>query len=302
MAENDQNYKYAYLDQLSTAALQDILRADIESPESGDDEAIFYILEVMKRRTQAPPLNACPDLEKSWSEFQSVYNTPEGAGKSLYPGGLPDPTPQARPAKSKSVRRTMRRLLLVATFLVLLTVTLTVPAFGNLSILEMLGHWTEEQFAFDTADNAAQELSEESGETSAFESSTGEALRLALQEHGIYADVVPHWLPEGFELQYEIQVSDVGLSKALEFSAFYSDNNYYCVIGIISHSDEEFLSSYEKIAVSPKTYTVHGIQHYIFDNTEATTVAWNIDRLECSIITNYPDGLIEIIDSIYEED
>ena len=280
MAENDQNYKYAYLDQLSTAALQDILRADIESPESGDDEAIFYILEVMKRRTQGPPLNACPDLEKSWSEFQSVYNTPEGAGKSLYPGGLPDPTPQARPAKSKSVRRTMRRLLLVATFLVLLTVTLTVPAFGN----------------------AAQELSEESGETSAFESSTGEALRLALQEHGIYADVVPHWLPEGFELQYEIQVSDVGLSKALEFSAFYSDNNYYCVIGIISHSDEEFLSSYEKIAVSPKTYTVHGIQHYIFDNTEATTVAWNIDRLECSIITNYPDGLIEIIDSIYEED
>lgn len=302
MAENHQNHKYAYLDQLNTAALQDILRADIESPESGDDEAIFYILEVMKRRAQESPSNACPDLEKSWLEFQSVYNTPEGTGRSLYPGGLPDSVPQVRLAKSKGARRTMRRLLLVATFLVLLTVTLTVPAFGNLSILEMLGHWTEEQFAFDTADNAAQELSEKNGETSAFESSTGEALRLALQEHGIYADVVPHWLPEGFEMEREIRVSEVDLSKTLEFSAFYSDNSYYCIIGIISHIDDEFLSSYEKIDVSPKTYTVHGIQHYIFDNTETTTVAWNIDRLECSIITNYPDGMIKIIDSIYEED
>ena len=36
----------------------------------------------------------------------------------------------------------------------LLTVTLTVPAFGNLSILEMLGHWTEEQFTFRPATEA----------------------------------------------------------------------------------------------------------------------------------------------------
>lgn len=299
MAENDQNHKYAYLDQLSTAALQDILRADIESPESGDDEAIFYILEVMKRRAQDSPSNACPDLEKSWLEFQSVYNTPEGTGRSLYPGGHPDPGPQERPVKSKGARRTMRRLLLVATFLVLLTVTLTVPAFGNLSIIEMIGQWTEDQFTFRPATEAPDGTL---GEAPALESSTGEALHLALQEHGVYADVVPHWLPEGFVLQYEIQVSDVGLSKALEFSAFYSGNSYYCVISIISHIDDEYYGTYEKIDPSPKAYTVNGIQHYIFNNTETTTIAWNVDNLECSIITNYPNEIIKIIDSIYEEE
>ena len=296
MAENDQNHKYAYLDQLSTAALQDILRADVESPESGDDEAIFYILEVMKQRARESPQNACPDLEKRWLEFQSVYNTPEGDGRSLYPGGLPEPAP-ARPPKG--ARRTMRRLLLVAAFLVLLTVTLTVPAFGNMSILEMIGQWTEEQFTFRPAAEVSDGIP---GEAPALESSTGEALRLALQEHGIYADVVPHWLPEGLELEREIRVSEIELSKAFEFSAFYSDNSYYCVISIISHSDDEFFSSYEKMAPSPKTYTVHGIQHYIFDNTETATVAWNVDRLECSIITNYPDELLKVIDSIYEEE
>ena len=299
MAENDQNYKYAYLDQLSTAALQDILRADIESPESGDDEAIFYILEVMKRRTQGPPLNACPDLEKSWSDFQSIYNVPEGDGKSLYPGDPLDAVSTTRKVKSKGTRRVLRKLLMVAAFLVLLTVTLTMPAFGNMSIIEMIGQWTEEQFTFRPATEVPDGIP---GESPALESSTGEALRGVLQEHGIYADVVPHWLPEGFELQYEVQVSDMGLSKALEFSAFYSDNSYYCVISIISHIDNEFYKTYEKLSPSPNIYTVNDVQHYIFDNTSTVTVAWNVDRLECSIITNYPDELIRIIDSIYKED
>lgn len=296
MAENDQNHKYAYLDQLSTAALQDILRADVESPESGDDEAIFYILEVMKQRARESPQNACPDLEKRWLEFQSVYNTPEGDGRSLYPGGLPEPAP-ARPPKG--TRRTMRRLLLVAAFLVLLTVTLTVPAFGNMSILEMIGQWTEEQFTFRPAAEVSDGIP---GEAPALESSTGEALRLALQEHGIYADVVPHWLPEGLELEDGVQIIEFNYSRSFEFSAFYSDNSYYCVICIISHSDDEFYKTYEKLVPSPNIYTVNGIQHYIFDNTETATVAWNVDRLECSIITNYPDELIKIIDSIYGEE
>lgn len=299
MAETDQNHKYAYLDQLSTAALQDILRADIESPESGDDEAIFYILEVMKRRAEESPPDAYPDLEQSWSDFQSIYNVPEGDGKSLYPGDPLDAVSTTRKVKSKGTRRVLRKLLMVATFLVLLTVTLTMPAFGNMSIIEMIGQWTEEQFTFRPATEVPDGIP---GESPALESSTGEALRGVLQEHGIYADVVPHWLPEGFELQYEVQVSDMGLSKALEFSAFYSDNSYYCVISIISHIDNEFYKTYEKLSPSPNIYTVNDVQHYIFDNTSTVTVAWNVDRLECSIITNYPDELIRIIDSIYEED
>ena len=47
---------------------------------------------------------------------------------------------------------------------------------------------------------------------------------------------------------------------------------------------------------------MNGIQHYIFNNTETTTIAWNVDNLECSIITNYPNEIIKIIDSIYEEE
>ena len=133
------------------------------------------------------------------------------------------------------------------------------------------------------------------------ESSTGEALRTALREHGIYADVVPHWLPEGFKLTNEVSVYDLNYSKALEFSAVYSDNESYYVISIVRHIDVDFQRAYEKTSLSPDFYTTNGIRHYVFANTDSTTLAWNVDGLECSIITNHPDEIIKVVDSIYEE-
>ena len=296
MAENNQGNKYAYLDQLSTPVLQNILRADIESPESCDDEAIFYILEVMRRRGQKTPLDSCPDLDQSWSDFQSIYNTPEGEGRSLYPEDPVSVHPSPL-VKSKRPHRAARKLLLVAVLLVLLTVLMTVPAFGNSSILEMIGRWTEEQFTFTSADTEGDSVTE----TLSQELNTGEALRTALREHGIYADVVPHWLPDGFELDGEIFVSEFGPSKSITFGANYVFDKYYFIININDHIGDDLYRSYEKITSSPDFYTTENIQHYIFTNTSSITVTWSVDSLECSIITNQPDEIIKVIDSIYEE-
>lgn len=297
MAENNQGNKYAYLDQLSTPVLQNILRADIESPESGDDEAIFYILEVMRRRGQKTPLDSCPDLDQSWSDFQSIYNTPEGEGRSLYPEDPVSVHPSPL-VKSKRPHRAARKLLLVAVLLVLLTVLMTVPAFGNSSILEMIGRWTEEQFVFQPSDSETDSAAED---VDPLESSTGEALRTALREHGIYADVVPHWLPDGFQLDGEIFVSEFGPSKSIAFSANYVFDEYYFIININDHIGDDLYRSYEKITSSPDFYTTENIQHYIFTNTSSITVTWSVDSLECSVITNQPDEIIKVIDSIYEE-
>lgn len=79
MANHDEKNKYAYLDQLSTEELRQLLCADIDSPVNGDDEAIFYILEVIESREQAHPSSPFPDLGKSWKEFNELYNTPEAA-------------------------------------------------------------------------------------------------------------------------------------------------------------------------------------------------------------------------------
>lgn len=83
MAENNQTNKYAYLSRLSTKELEAILRADAESPSAGNDEAISYILEVIEQREHEHPSGSFPDIDSSWKEFQTIYNTPEGAEQSL---------------------------------------------------------------------------------------------------------------------------------------------------------------------------------------------------------------------------
>ena len=80
VATHEETNKYAYLDQLSTSELKKILRADAESPESGDVEAIFYILEVIERRKRKHPTGSHADIEQSWRDFQTIYNIPEGKG------------------------------------------------------------------------------------------------------------------------------------------------------------------------------------------------------------------------------
>ena len=85
MAKSSGSEKYAYLNRLSTEQLEELLRADIESPESGDVDVIFHILEVIEKREEEHPTGRLPDEDRAWAEFQQYYNIPEGEGRSLYP-------------------------------------------------------------------------------------------------------------------------------------------------------------------------------------------------------------------------
>ena len=150
MATHEETNKYAYLDQLSTSELKKILRADAESPESGDVEAIFYILEVIERREREHPTGSRPDIEQSWRDFQTVYNTPEGKGRSLYPCGLPEAAPAAKASSKTGVKR---RPLLVAAAAAVLVVILAVPVAGRDNLIGLIGKWTAEQFSFFSTDS-----------------------------------------------------------------------------------------------------------------------------------------------------
>lgn len=114
MAESNQTNKYAYLSRLSTKELEAILRADAESPKAGNDEAISYILEVIEQREREHPSGSFPDIDSSWKEFQTIYNTPEGADQSLYPSEEEDVL-HTKPMQAEArQRRILRRPLLVA--------------------------------------------------------------------------------------------------------------------------------------------------------------------------------------------
>ena len=295
MVEHDGREKYAYLDQLSTPELEKLLRADAESPESGDDEAIFYIWEVIARREPERLSGPCPDVEQSWKDFQAVYNTPEGRDQTLYPAEAPEELPKEGAPR----RRMPRRPVLVAAVMVILVALLAVPVSGRDNILEIIGKWTAEQFSFFSTDSRENEGRLPLAESFEDEQEPGQELRELLLEYGIEEDVVPHWLPEGFSLQGEILFQEHFMSGNLNFTAIYQSDSNNLIIDIIEYQTSPQKKIYEKDSPEPAQYSVNDIDFYIFRNISSNTAVWYIGDLECSINTTLSEDLLkQVLDSI----
>lgn len=301
MAESNQTNKYAYLSRLSTKELKAILRADAESPNAGNDEAISYILEVIEQREREHPSGSFPDVDSSWKEFQTIYNTPEGANQCLYPNEEDALNTMSVQTEAKQ-RRILRRPLLVAAIIVLLIASLTIPVAGYGNLLEMIGSWTSDQFTFILTGYKKDSGSDETDvdKEGSSDSQIGAELRQVLQEYGITESVVPSWLPDGFELADEISVEDYPDFNETEFYAFYSDGENSCTISVTRTSQQVQGSTYEKSSGSPDVYTSGDVDYYIFQNSDSILAAWYVDNLECSINTTMSESDLKgVIDSIY---
>ena len=301
MANHDEKNKYAYLDQLSTEELRQLLCADIDSPVNGDDEAIFYILEVIESREQAHPSSPFPDLGKSWKEFNELYNTPEAADISLYPIEN-DAAPVLNSICKKSIHKRpfLRRSLLVAAAIICLIAALTIPVAGYANLFQMVGQWSAEQFGFtpETPVESSSLMYPSPGPVI----TSGNGIRDILVQNGIKENVIPKWMPDGFKLLDEISVYEFGSSGNLQVDAAYSDGTDFLSYSVIRHKSQIYSTLYEKDEGNVEVYTTNGIEHYIFSNLSVYTAAWCIDDLECSISTSLPKSdLTKAIDSIYEE-
>lgn len=300
MRKEDEN-KYAYLDQLSTRELREILRADIDSPESGDDEAIFYILEVMERREREHPSDASSDLDRCWNDFQTLYHTREGAGRTLYP--TEDPKEETPQVPSHGRRRV--RWAVLAAVVALLVVSLTVPVAGFANLFEMIGTWTAQQFTTISSKEGPGGYTEDFEGAQVFEENVGDALRQVLAEYGITEAVAPTWMPEGFKLQGDVFVEELSAPQNVQFFALYSDGVDSIAISIIQYVSTVEGKIYEKTGENPIIYTVDDTEYYLFqssDNFASWSVAWSNGSLEGFINTTLTeDDLEKILDSIYEE-
>ena len=302
MAESNQTNKYAYLSRLSTKELEAILRADSESPNAVNDEAISYILEVIEQREHEHPSGSFPDVDSSWKEFQTIFNTPEGSDQSLYPNEEEDVFHTLSVQKEAKQRRILRKPLLVAAIIVLLIASLTIPVAGYGNLLEMIGSWTADQFTFITSgyrkDSGPAETDADKEEFS--DPQIGVELRQVLQEYGITESVVPSWLPDGFELIGDVSVQEYPNFDRLEFFAYYESGDNTCTLSVTKVTDPLEGLIYEKTLNSPEIYTVGSVNHYIVQNTDSIIAAWYVDDLECSINSTMPESdLKRVIDSIY---
>ena len=238
-----------------------------------------------------------------WKEFQTIYNTPEGADQSLYPSEEEDVL-HTKPMQAEArQRRILRRPLLVAAIIVLLIASLTIPVAGYGNLLEMIGSWTADQFTFITTGYRKDSSSDEAdvNKEVSSDSQIGAELRQVLQESGITESVVPSWLPDGFKLVGDVSVQEYPNFDRLEFFAYYESGDDTCTLSFTKVADSLEGLIYEKTLNSPEIYAVGNVNHYILQNTDSIIAAWYVDDLECSINTTMSESdLKRVIDSIYQ--
>lgn len=298
--------KYAHLDRLSTEALEELLRADIESPDDDDDEAILHILEVIEQREKEKPTGRLSDVDQAWADFQKHYNTPEGEGLSLYPDD--EDADATRPVLQivkettaiKTSRFRVRRVLIAAAVVACLVVFAMPPALGYQNFFQMIGQWTESVFRFGPNTNAPTPT-QNSGAVSGTEH-TGEyeSLQAALDDYDIIEKVAPSYFPDGFKLT-DVTAKEFPEFHTVDFHAFYENNAGKSISISITQRDTIDTSAYEKDSGDVVPYTVGDVAHYIFENNGRTVSTWYVGRLECSIRADLSLTEIEkMVDSIYE--
>lgn len=178
---------------------------------------------------------------------------------------------------------------------VLVLLTFTASALGY-DILGAIAQWTDETFSLlgrnttessDAAYTYAPELEE---------------VHTALLENGVTANVLPLWLPEGYELTAFYTFDMHGGDSVFEsILADESDSNMIRISYTIRESFSPY--QYQKNAGDPEIYTINDIDFYIMSNIDNYFAVWINGNVECSISgVQSREDLIQMIDSIYWEE
>ena len=285
---------YAYLDQLSTQELEELLRADLSSAEDGQDDAIFHIVEVMLKREMDEPAGAVPDTDAAWKEFKQYYDIPEGSGLSLYPCGDADAIPSSAAGADPRPRARRRRILwrssliLAAAMAALLCGMVAAQASG-VDVFGTLGRWTNDTFRFISRYTVGEP---DDGMSPEYR----DIVRSTLAGWGA-EDLFPTWSPEGFEASEPQIVSSVK-SDILNI-AFTRNDSFYSFK--IAHFYDPVSSSgaFEKDSTPVEEYISNGRLFYIFSNIDTSTATWFDSEFMVTISGNLTlDELKSILDSI----
>ena len=279
-----------YWDQLSTEQLEDILRADIASPNQTNDETVFHILEVLEKREKENPSGRLPDTDQAWKEFQQYYNIPEGEGQSLYPVRS-DPETQPAPTSTKKNRRFRpRKVLVVVAVLVLMFGSMLTAQAAGVDIFGAIGRWTEEKFHFEI--------------TPASEDGTTDyTFREASRKRGLPQSLIPTWYPKGFESSEPIDdsVEDYVDSVYCEYINKEENRSYSVMVSRYYDSNSIAAIVYEKDDTKVEIYENNGRNFYIMSHLDTLTATWSDGKMSIDISGQLEiNELKHIIDSIGE--
>ena len=286
--------KYAYLDQLSTQELEELLRADLSSAEDGQDDAVFHIVEVMLKREMDEPTGAIPDTDAAWKEFKQYYDIPEGSGLSLYPCGDADAIPSSAAGADLRPRARRRRILwrsslVAAAAMAALLCGMVAAQASGVDVFGTLGRWTNDTFRFISRYTVGEP---DDGMSPEYR----DIVRSTLAGWGA-EDLFPTWSPEGFEAS-EPQILSTVKSDILNIS-FNGNGKFYSIEITHFHDSASLAGAFEKDSGAVEEYISNGRLFYIFSNIDMLSGTW-LDEEFMVVVSGdlTSDEMKSILDSI----
>lgn len=262
------------LDAMSTANLQELLQAELDSEQDVDVAKVKKILAVLDERTEPKEV----DVDAAWERFFHNHLPSEPIVS------MPEDTPTR---KKSSRRKHCIRIGLIAALIAVFCLGAGVTASAaGFNILDAVMQWSSETFGFSYNQN---------NDTSSIQTNPEYyGLKEALARAGVSEPMIPNYLPDGYK---QVEFS----SNGEFFVAVYVNNDSTIVIQIQKISADNLQN--EKDAESPDIYFSGETKFYISTNTGTYVAAWTSAGYECSIYgVETRQELIKMIDSIGMED
>lgn len=311
MDNYDQRKKYAYLDQLSTADLENILRADMDSSEEGDLDMVLYIMEVIEHRENEKSLKNITAVENAKEEFYRVYYKTGSTGQVLYTSEKKNKIELEHPSsisrkpvhESTMFSRRFRRisrvgLVAILSVICLIGVMVTAQAVG-LNVFDIMARWTSEVFSFGPGEHETSiDVVFDSNSIRSSEDNRNKNDCITLQEaldlHEITEFSEPKWIPDGYLFDC-VTVSCWPDGSLIRMVAEYTEETNHAAplhIEIIQYEGAP-CSRVEKTDTPVDIVSINDITVYLFGNTNNNTAAWATEHYEFYISGAIEKDLLE---------
>ena len=284
-SKTTRNPEYHCFDTMTTAQLEELLRADLDCPQEDalDPETILYILDVLENRKGDDPQGEETAREKL-AQCRALY-LPCDDPASLYAWEESEAVPPAEAPRRRPRLRVMRRLGLVAAVISILFATLLAAQAAGLDLWGVIVRWSDETFHFSYQGD---------GPSSSWMNGQEELEGLEMSED------LPRWIPEGYTIEDVQESSLSGWNHT--YLAFSSLNRPQFDVLITRFSDPEAMqaTTFEKDALPVKEKQLsNGGMVYFYQNAGYEKAIYQCKNVICSISGDLSqEDVAKILESI----
>ena len=256
-------------DTMTTAQLEELLRADLDCPEEDAlaPETILYILDVLERRKGDDPQGEETAREKL-AQCRALY-LPCDAPASLYAWEESGAVPPAEAPRRRPRLRVMRRLVLVAAVISILFATLLAAQAAGVDLWGMIVRWSDETFHFSYQGE---------GPSSSWMNGQEELEGLEMSEY------LPRWIPEGYAVE-EIQTHELS-DRSTAIITFSGENlpTFYLSVDVYEGLEQMQYMIFEKDDTPvQERHLANGETVYFYENCGYKKSVYQHRNIICSI-------------------